>query len=255
MLQPDLGTATVYAFIYFLMIFWSGTKLFYIYTVVAFFFAILTALINPWALLILLLVSVLILIYLKQNISIIFTFSGFLLAVGLSFDYIYKRLAIHQQKRILTFLNPDFDPLGAGYNAIQAKVAIGSGGLFGKGFMQGTQTQLKFIPKQWTDFIFCVTGEEFGFIGAMVVLILLFLVLFRGIRISKIAKSKFASIVTMGFVAILFYHTIINLGMSMSILPVMGIPLPFISSGGSSFVSSMIMVGLMMNFYSHRKDY
>ena len=121
--------------------------------------------------------------------------------------------------------------------------------------MQGTQTQLKFIPKQWTDFIFCVPGEEFGFIGAMIVVILLFIVLFRCIRISRSARSKFASIVTMGFVAILFYQTVINLGMSMGISPVMGIPLPFVSSGGSSFVSSIIMVGLMLNFYAHRKDY
>ena len=255
MLQPDLGTATIYMFMYFLMVFWSGTKLVYVYTVIAFFLAILTTLIGTWALIALLVVSALILIYLKQNLSIVFVFSGFLLAVGFSFDYFYKTLALYQQKRILSFLDPDFDPLGAGYNAIQAKVAIGSGGLFGKGFMQGTQTQLKFIPKQWTDFIFCVTGEEFGFIGAIIVLTLLFLVLFRGIRISKTIKSDFASIVTMGFVAILFYQTIINLGMSMNILPVMGIPLPFLSSGGSSFVTSMLMVGLMLNFYSHRKDY
>lgn len=255
MLQPDFGTATVYMFTYFLMVFWSGTKLFYIYTIIAFSLALLTALISPWALLVLVVVSILILIYLKENLSIIFAFSGFLLAIGFSFDYFYKTLAPHQQKRIIAFLNPDSDPLGAGYNAIQAKVAIGSGGLFGKGFMQGTQTQLKFIPKQWTDFIFCVTGEEFGFLGAMIVITLLFLVLFQCIKISKTTKSRFASIVTMGFVAILLYQIVVNLGMSMNILPVMGIPLPFISSGGSSFVSIMIMIGLMLNFYSHRKDY
>jgi rod shape determining protein RodA len=255
MLQPDFGTATVYMFTYFLIVFWSGTKLFYIYTIIAFSLALLTALISPWALLVLVVVSILILIYLKENLSIIFAFSGFLLAIGFSFDYFYKTLAPHQQKRIIAFLNPDSDPLGAGYNAIQAKVAIGSGGLFGKGFMQGTQTQLKFIPKQWTDFIFCVTGEEFGFLGAMIVIMLLFLVLFQCIKISKTTKSRFASIVTMGFVAILLYQIVVNLGMSMNILPVMGIPLPFISSGGSSFVSIMIMIGLMLNFYSHRKDY
>ncbi len=255
MLQPDFGTGTVYMFMYLFMIFWAGTKVFYVYGIISTILAIITAVISPWALLTLLVITIGVLYLLKENWSIIFTFSGFILAVGFSFDYLYKSLALYQQKRIASFLDPTMDPLGAGYNALQAKVAIGSGGLFGKGFMQGTQTQLKFIPKQWTDFIFCVPGEEFGFIGSMIVLILLFFVFYRGIKIAKSAKSKFASYITVGFVGVLFYHTIINLGMSMSILPVMGIPLPFLSSGGSLFLSAMIMIGLMLNFYAHRKEY
>jgi rod shape determining protein RodA len=255
MLQPDFGTGTVYMFMFLFVVFWAGTKVFYVYAIISTVLAIIAALISPWALLVLLIITVIVLFLLKENWSIIFTFSGFILAVGFSFDYLYNSLAMYQQKRIASFLDPTMDPLGAGYNALQAKVAIGSGGLFGKGFMQGTQTQLKFIPKQWTDFIFCVPGEEFGFVGSIIVLILLFLIFYRGIKIAKIVKSKFASYITVGFIAILFYHTLINLGMAMSILPVMGIPLPFLSSGGSLFLSTMVMVGLMLNFYAHRKDY
>jgi rod shape determining protein RodA len=255
MLQPDFGTGTVYMFMFLFVVFWAGTKVFYVYAIISTILAIISALISTWALVALILITIVVLFFLRENWNIIFTFCGFILAVGFSFDYLYNGMALYQQKRISSFLDPTMDPLGAGYNALQAKVAIGSGGLFGKGFMQGTQTQLKFIPKQWTDFIFCVPGEEFGFIGSLIVLILLFLVFYRGIKIAKAVKSKYTSFITIGFVSILFYHTMINLGMAMSILPVMGIPLPFLSSGGSLFLSAMIMVGLMLNFYAHRKEY
>jgi rod shape determining protein RodA len=255
MLQPDFGTGTVYLFLFVFMIFWAGTKLFYIIAIISTVLAIASALIGTWSLFIIICLSILVLYLIKENWSIIFSFSGFLLAVGFSFDYIYKGLALYQQKRITSFLDPSKDPLGSGYNAIQAKVAIGSGGLFGKGFMQGTQTQLRFIPKQWTDFIFCVPGEEFGFIGSIIVLLLLFLVFTRALKIAKLAKTKFESNIVIGFLAILFYHTIINIGMAINILPVMGLPLPFMSSGGSLLLSAMIMVGIMLNIYAHRKGY
>jgi rod shape determining protein RodA len=255
MLQPDFGTATVYLFIYLTMVFWAGTKIFYVYAVAATGLAMLSAVLNLYFLFITIFISIVILIYLRENWNIIFTFCGYLLAVGFSFDYFYDHLAMYQQKRIATFLDPSKDPLGAGYNAIQAKVAIGSGGIFGKGFLQGTQTQLKFIPKQWTDFIFCVPGEEFGFIGSLLVLFLLFFVLYRSLKIASSVKSRFPSLVAIGILATLLYHIIINLGMSLGLLPVMGLPLPFMSYGGSVLLSGMIMIGLLLNFYSHRKDH
>jgi rod shape determining protein RodA len=238
-----------------IMVFWAGAKLFYIYAIVATFIATISAIFSLYFLIAIIVISIIVLLLIKENWSIIFTFCGFLLAVGFSFDYFYDHLAPYQQKRITTFLNPSLDPLGAGYNAIQAKVAIGSGGLLGKGFLQGTQTQLRFIPKQWTDFIFCVPGEEFGFVGSIIVLVLLFYVLFRGVKIASSAKSRFPSLAAMGIVSVLLYHVLINLGMTMGLLPVMGLPLPFLSYGGSVLLSVMIMSGLLLNFYSRRKHY
>ncbi len=170
-------------------------------------------------------------------------------------QYIYQSLPTYQRARIDAFLDPQTDPLGAGYNVIQSTVAIGSGGLWGKGYLQGTQTHLNFIPEQWTDFIFCVPGEELGFVGAFVVLLSLNLLLFRGVRIATLVKNRYASIAAMGVTAVLCIHTVINIGMSVGLLPVVGIPLPFLSYGGSSLITNMMMVGLLMKFYLNRKEY
>jgi len=175
--------------------------------------------------------------------------------VGVFVQVMYEKLPMYQQKRITTFLDPNNDPLGAGYNVIQAKVAIGSGGLLGKGFLHGTQTQLNFIPKQWTDFIFCVPGEEFGFIGALVVFGLFAVLLFHGIKLASTAKNRFGSLIAIGFTALFTFHMLVNIGMTMGLMPVVGIPLPFLSYGGSSLCSYMIMAGLLMNVYANRKEY
>jgi rod shape determining protein RodA len=180
---------------------------------------------------------------------------GITLAIGLSVQIVYERMPLYQQKRISTFLNPEADLLGAGYNVVQSKIAIGSGGFLGKGYLKGTQTQLNYIPEQWTDFIFCVPGEEFGFVGASVVLLLFAGLLTHGIRIAGISKNKFGSLAAIGLVAIFAFHTIVNIGMSMGLMPVVGIPLPFLSYGGSALIANMMMVGLIMNFYAHRKQY
>ena len=177
------------------------------------------------------------------------------LAVGLSVQFVYERMPAYQQKRIMTFLNPEVDPLGSGYNVLQAKVAIGSGGLFGKGYLQGTQTQLNFIPEQWTDFIFCVPGEEFGFFGASLVLLLFLALFLRGVTIASLSKNKFASIAAVGITAVLATHMLVNIGMSMGLMPVVGIPLPFLSYGGSALLATMVMSGLLMNFWANRKEY
>ncbi|MGB6120970.1 MAG: rod shape-determining protein RodA, partial [Bacteroidota bacterium] len=145
--------------------------------------------------------------------------------------------------------------LGAGYNVVQSKVAIGSGGLLGKGYLQGTQTQLNFIPEQWTDFIFCVPGEEFGFLGAATVLVLFALLLLRGIAISTTVKSSFASFVAIGISSVIGAHVLINVGMSLGLLPVIGIPLPFLSYVGSALLSGTMMMGILMNLYANRKEH
>jgi rod shape determining protein RodA len=175
--------------------------------------------------------------------------------VGISIQFMYDGLKQYQQKRIATFLDPNADPLGAGYNILQSKVAIGSGGLFGKGYLRGTQTQLNFIPEQWTDFIFCVPGEEFGFLGAATVLVLFMALLIRGISLGTSVKNRYGSFVAIGLTAVLGTHIFINIGMSLGLFPVIGVPLPFLSYGGSALFASMSMVGILLNLYANRKEY
>ena len=177
------------------------------------------------------------------------------LGAGFFTDFVFRALSPHQQKRIQSFIDPGADPLGAGYNAIQAKVAIGSGGLFGKGFLAGNQTQLQFIPEQWTDFIFCVIGEEFGFAGSVLVLGLFMVMILRILKIATFAKDEFLSLVLIGILVIYLVHLIINIGMVIGILPIIGIPLPFVSYGGSSLVVNMFLLGIAANIYRTRKNY
>jgi rod shape determining protein RodA len=152
----------------------------------------------------------------------------------------------------MAVLNPASDPLGTGYNVIQSKVAIGSGGFWGKGLLQGTQTQLKFIPEQWTDFIFCVIGEELGFIGAFVLISLFLILIIRLLNNAYSSKNKFLGLSCIGFSSIILFHLVINVGMTIGIMPVIGIPLPMVSYGVSSMLAFMIMLGLSMNTYRNR---
>jgi rod shape determining protein RodA len=147
------------------------------------------------------------------------------------------------------------DPLGAGYNAIQARVAIGSGGFWGKGFLAGNQTQLQFIPEQWTDFIYCVIGEELGFIGSFITLMLFLVIFIKILKIASLAKDEFLSLVSIGILAVYFVHLMVNIGMTVGIMPVIGIPLPFVSYGGSSLMVNMFMLGIVANIYRTRKNY
>ena len=178
---------------------------------------------------------------------------------GLGISLITQKFATdilkpHQIDRIQTFLDPMNDPQGAGYNVLQEKIAISSGGLLGKGFLQGTQTQLRFIPAQWTDFIFCVIGEELGFIGAALLLSLYLTLILRLIWAIFSIKNKFVELTLTGYVSLLFIHIAINTGMTIGLIPVIGVPLPFISYGGSSLIGNMIMVGLAMNFFRNKRS-
>ena len=197
-----------------------------------------------------------VLIYLTQEDRIVAAavFSLTVL-IGVSVQFIYEGLKHYQQKRIATFLDPNADPLGAGYNILQSKVAIGSGGFFGKGFLRGTQTQLNFIPEQWTDFIFTVIGEQLGFLGAATVLLLFMALLIRGVTIGSVVKNRYGGFVAIGLTAVFATHIFLNIGMSIGLLPVIGVPLPFLSYGGSALLSAMTMVGILMNLYANRKEY
>jgi rod shape determining protein RodA len=179
-----------------------------------------------------------------------------LLMIGLSgaavVPLLWKFLKEYQRLRIKTFFNPDLDPLGAGYHIIQSKIAVGSGGLIGKGFMKGTQSKLGFLPEQQTDFIFSALGEEWGLIGSLFVIGLYMALILWGIRIAVQAKDRFSAILAFGVVAMLFWHVFINIGMVLGMMPVVGIPLPLLSYGGSFIISTLIGVGLLLNVSMRR---
>lgn len=255
LLQPDMGTAIIFIGLLISLLFWAGASHTLMIFLIAPAFAAVAALFGTTPFLIVILLLLLFLFFIKENKFISAIIFSFTVLVGISVQFIHGKLAPYQQKRIDAFLDPAGDPLGAGYNVIQSKVAIGSGGIFGKGFLEGSQTQLNFIPAQWTDFIYCVPAEEFGFIGAFLILILFAYILFKGVHLASTVKSRYASLVCIGVVSVLASHIIINIGMVMGMMPVIGVPLPFLSYGGSFLLSCMFMIGLLLNMYSNRKEY
>ena len=176
----------------------------------------------------------------------------FVLTGASTVPLLWSFLKGYQKKRIMTFFNPDMDPLGAGYHVIQSKIAAGSGGILGKGFLQGTQSKLGFLPEQRTDFIFSALAEEWGLIGSLFVVGLYFILIFLGLRIAFQAKDRFGAVVSFGVVAMLFWHLFINIGMVLGMMPVAGIPLPLLSYGGSFLVSTLIGIGLLLNVSMRR---
>ena len=167
----------------------------------------------------------------------------------------WKFLRDYQKQRVLTFLNPESDPLGAGYHIIQSKIALGSGGIWGKGFLQGTQSHLQFLPERQTDFIFTMLSEEWGFVGALTLIGLYTLILLYGISISLRSRSQFGRLTGMGVIAAFYIYAAINMAMVMGVLPVVGEPLPLVSYGGTSMMSLLIAFGLLINVYVHRDQF
>jgi rod shape determining protein RodA len=198
---------------------------------------------------ILLLVFFSTLIFVKIRWSSLLTIG---LAGGAIVPLLWNFLKEYQKKRIITFFNPDLDPLGAGYHLIQSKIAVGSGGIVGKGFMKGTQCKLGFLPEQQTDFIFSALGEEWGLIGSLFIVGLYLALILWGLRIAVQAKDRFGAILAFGVVAMLFWHVFINIGMVLGMMPVVGIPLPLLSYGGSFIISTLIGVGLLLNVSMRR---
>lgn len=164
----------------------------------------------------------------------------------------WQFLKVYQRNRILTFLDPDRDPLGAGYHVIQSQIAIGSGKLFGKGFMHGSQNRLNFLPEQHTDFIFAVFSEEWGLVGCTVLLLMYFVMIVYSLRVVQRAKDRFGALLVFGMLTIFFWHVTINIAMVSGIMPVVGVPLPLVSYGGSALATMMFAVGVMMNVSMRR---
>ena len=160
---------------------------------------------------------------------------------------LWRFLHEYQRNRIRVFLDPELDPFGAGYHVIQSKIAIGSGMLWGKGFMQGTQSQLDFLPENHTDFIFAVAGEEFGFVGAVVILLLYLVMIWRGLTIALNAEDRFGMLLATGITGMYLFHVLVNVGMTIGIMPVTGVPLPFLSYGVSSLTTNMLLAGVLLN--------
>ncbi|NTV98482.1 MAG: rod shape-determining protein RodA [Chlorobiaceae bacterium] len=255
MLQPDMGTTLTCLSFVIPMIIMAGFDI-YVLMVLAFpVILIFSGFFNIYFVVGLAVLEFAALIAWKQKFRIhqLFIVGSGVLGSIFTSNFASRILKPHQMKRIQIFLDPMSDPQGAGYNTLQAKIAISSGGLFGKGFLHGTQTQLRFIPAQWTDFIFCVIAEEFGFIGAGLVVSFYLILILRLIGAIFAIKNKFVELTLAGFVSLLFIHVVINVGMTIGLIPVIGVPLPFVSYGGSSLVGNMIMVGLALNFFRNKR--
>ncbi len=249
LLQPDVGTATVFFAMLLGILYWSGFNIFAIYTILSLPILLLLALkggIFPW---IGLGIFVIIALFFKRKLLSTIIAIGLSLIVVFSAPIVYQNLQPHQKARISTFLDPNSNKKDTGYNVAQSVLAVGSGGIAGKGFMQGTQTQLRYIPMQSTDFIFSVPAEEFGLIGSIIVLGLLFYLFLRIFKLATEVKSRFYSVIIFGGGCILLYHTLMNIGMVLGLLPAMGIPLPFMSAGGSALMTNYAIIGLMLNAY------
>lgn len=177
-----------------------------------------------------------------------------MLAFGLSLPMVWSEMHDYQRQRILTLFSPEMDPLGSGYHIIQSKIAVGSGGLMGKGFMAGSQSHLDFLPERHTDFVFSVLAEEWGFTGSIALIVMYILIILRGLRIASTAHNRFGLLTTAGFITLFALQVVINIGMVIGLLPVVGIPLPLISYGGSSLITLMFAMGLIAhaNIYSKR---
>ena len=171
---------------------------------------------------------------------------------GLAAPLLWHVMHDYQKQRVFTLLNPEQDPLGSGYHIIQSKIAIGSGGAFGKGWLEGTQSHLNFLPEHATDFIFAVSGEEFGFVGSSILIVLFILVSLRGLYIAKQAQTSFTRLLAASLAMTFFLSAFVNIGMVMGILPVVGIPLPLVSYGGTALVTFMASFGILMSISSHR---
>lgn len=257
MLQPDTGTAMVYS-AFFIMLYREGMPQRYYALGLTFIVISLLALglENNLYLVggVVVVIFTLIMIG-KKKVSKIIGFSLLGLAIiaySYSLDYVVSKLPEHQQNRIMILFNPDLDPLGAGWNVTQSKIAIGSGGFFGKGYLEGTQTKFDFVPEQHTDFIFCTLGEEFGWLGSLVVVVLFCALLIRLVMLAERQKNRFSRVYGYCVISILFFHFMINIAMTIGLFPVVGIPLPFFSYGGSSLWSFTILLFIFIKLDSHR---
>jgi len=282
LLQPDFGTAMLFFPILFIMLFIGGADVSHLISALI---IVSVALVVP--------MFITYREWINQDVAnpfidffrsgyYIYLVAGIIFAIGmlfyvihlLHFNRIYRRIYIpsfvislslfcavviqrmfkdYQKKRILVFLNTDLDPHSSGYNIIQAKIAIGSGGFFGKGYLKGTQSQLGFLPEKTSDFIFAVVAEEWGFVGAIILIGLFCFIIYRGIRIALETRDRFGAMLAIGITSVIFFHTMVNIGMASGVMPVTGLPLSFVSAGGSNFLMAMMGVGLLISIKLRRE--
>ena len=254
LIQPDLGTSSVFPVIAFSMLLWYGLPIkYFLYLTIpaiSIFFILF-----PWLVILSVLAG---LAWLKKQGSSWITITLiFIICIGSTFvaPVVWKNLKPYQKNRINTFLDPNKDPLGSGYQVIQSRIAIGSGGFSGAGFLNGTQTQLRFLPQQHTDFIFSIAGEEFGFIGTSFILLLYFSLVLIAFNIASTVKNQFVGLSTVGLITMITYHVVVNIGMVMGDLPVTGLPIPFLSYGGSFLITCMFASGMILSAGVYKRDY
>jgi len=249
--QPDLGSALVFFAILFPMMYFAGVSFFTIFIIITPLVSILAGFnITYWIIFDIFLLLVLIF----RKVSLLP--AGAILAgnafISLITPYMWWTLHDYQRNRILAFINPKFDVLGSGYQIIQSKIAIGSGGIFGKGFLHGTQKNLNFLPEQQTDFIFSVIGEELGFVGCFILLFLFVALIWRIVIIMRKIRINKQRLIIAGILSYFIFQIVVNIGMNIGIIPVVGIPLPFISYGGSSLLVNMASMGLIFKYARER---
>ncbi len=257
LLQPDAGSALTFSSLILVLYREGLSGYFLIIEGLSILLFVLTVLYNKYVVLVgvFAMAGTLIYFYRKSRKSLTIIASGLLFSILFIFsvDFAYNKiLKPHQKNRIDVILGKVNDPRGIGYNLNQSKIAIGSGGLWGKGYLQGTQTKYDFVPEQSTDFIFCTVGEEWGFAGCFLVISLYLFLLIRIINIAERQRSSFSRIYGYGVASILFFHVFINIGMTIGLIPVIGIPLPFLSYGGSSLWSFTILLFILLKFDSNR---
>lgn len=242
--QPDLGTGIVFVGIFFAMLFWSGVQwqllLLLASPVISLMLGFDPKIWGAWFLALIALV-----VWYKPFFGEGIFVVGANAVAGIIGPLLWERIKPYQQNRLLVFLDPSVDPRGSGYHVIQSQVAIGSGGWFGRGYLHGPQKRLAFLPEQYTDFIFSVVGEELGFIGVTIALLLFLFLFLRVVRISERANDSFGSLVAFGLLASWFTHVLENVGMTLNLMPITGIPLPFFSYGGSFMLASWLAIGVL----------
>jgi rod shape determining protein RodA len=256
--QPDLGTALCIGAVVFPMLYWHGITLFSVFVMLS---PLATVLIHIGSgyhfeiFMLTLLIILIILYFSKRPTWMVLTVLAVNIIVGLSSEPLWESLKDYQKERILTFIEPERDAKGAGYQVLQSKIAIGSGGLVGKGYLEGTETRLKFLPEQHTDFIFAVISEEFGLLGGIVILTLFGALIIRLILIAEVVDDKFCSLTLLGIAALFGFQAFVNIGMTCGIMPVTGIPLPFLSYGGTALLTNFALVGIALNISVRKKVY
>ena len=260
--QPDLGTAISLGAPFFPMLYWAGLHRFFIFLIISPLISVFCSLEplwqwgTPYVFASFIIGSTLLIHHFMRQLWLTIAMAVVNISAGLLIVYFWENfLHPYQKARITTFLNPESDPLGDGWNIIQSKIAIGSGGLTGKGLLEGTQTKHQFLPAAHTDFIFSVIAEEGGFVMALIVLGLFFFLIYRALHIASMANNAFYGLTALGLAAMLTFHVFINVGMTIGVMPITGLPLPFLSSGGSSLLSNLLAIGLLLHIGTYRHEF